>query len=335
MPQPETNVWLAAFTILGGMASVATWVVLLQHRMRGPILEYLPRRPVPWGPAATLLAVLLVVLAFATLSHTPEWMDSEFTTTYDLVQSIALSLLQILLLTGVFCAIVVAASRASLRDLGLPEYADELGRDIRIGAVACLAALVPVFCVQALLIRMVEQPTQHPLVQMVFKDPHAAVMVLSFLAAVVVAPICEEITFRLLLQGWLEKWEDRIVSPPADVAGIENLEEGETRGQEDKEIDVLDTSPFPPVPLSPCLATTPPSRGILGLPHGWVPILVSSLLFSLAHVGHGFDPVPLFLLAVILGYMYQRTHHIVPCIVTHMLFNLLTLIALGLTIYAS
>jgi membrane protease YdiL (CAAX protease family) len=73
---------------------------------------------------------------------------------------------------------------------------------------------------------------------------------------------------------------------------------------------------------------------VAGLPHGWLPIGISSLLFALAHFGHGTDPVPLFLLALMLGYTYQRTHHIVPCIVTHMLFNLVSLIALGLTIYA-
>jgi membrane protease YdiL (CAAX protease family) len=164
---------------------------------------------------------------------------------------------------------------------------------------------------------MLGEPPQHPLVQMVAKDQGGMILFAAFVAAVVAAPICEEITFRLLLQGWLEKWEDRrlgwrvpairelvtdVVLPPADALdGIE------------------------PVAAAPEL---PPVHGLFGLPHGWLPILVSSVLFALAHFGIGPDPIPLFFLALVLGYTYQRTHRIVPCIVTHALFNSLTLIAL-------
>jgi membrane protease YdiL (CAAX protease family) len=65
----------------------------------------------------------------------------------------------------------------------------------------------------------------------------------------------------------------------------------------------------------------PPPRGIAGLPFGVFPILVSSLFFALAHFGYGPEPVPLFFLAIALGYVYQRTHRILPSIVTHALFN--------------
>jgi len=334
MPQPEPNLWLGVYVFAGAVASFAAWTFLIQRRRHGPFLEYQPRRQVPWGPVATLEAILLVVLTVATLSQSTDWMHSEFTTTVDLVQRIVFGMLQMLLLTGVFFMIVVSISGATLSDLGLPEYVDQLGRDIVIGAVACLAALVPVFSVQAVIYHMMPEQTQHPLVQMVLKDHHPVVLALSFVAAVVVAPLCEETAFRLFLQGWLEKWENQAVMPPVLDIASEDSEEGETWRQGDKEGIEADSSPCPPVPLSPCPDSAPPSRGVFALPYGWVPILISSLLFSLAHLGHGFDPVPLFLLAIVLGYTYQRTHRIVPCIVTHMLFNLSTLIALGLQIYA-
>ena len=38
--------------------------------------------------------------------------------------------------------------------------------------------------------------------------PSPTLFALAFAAAVVVAPFCEELLFRLVLQGWLEKWED-------------------------------------------------------------------------------------------------------------------------------
>jgi membrane protease YdiL (CAAX protease family) len=53
----------------------------------------------------------------------------------------------------------------------------------------------------------------------------------------------------------------------------------------------------------------------------WLPIVASSLLFAGAHTGQGPAPISLFLLALGLGYVYQRTHRIVPCLVVHMLVN--------------
>jgi membrane protease YdiL (CAAX protease family) len=77
--------------------------------------------------------------------------------------------------------------------------------------------------------------------------------------------------------------------------------------------------------LAPAL---PPRFGLGGLPYGSLPILIGSLLFALAHIGYGPEPVPLFFLALILGYVYQRTHRIVPSIVAHALFNGASLFAL-------
>ena len=33
------------------------------------------------------------------------------------------------------------------------------------------------------------------------------------------------------------------------------------------------------------------------------------------------DPIPLFFLALTLGYLYRRTHRIAPCVFLHMAFN--------------
>jgi hypothetical protein len=50
-------------------------------------------------------------------------------------------------------------------------------------------------------------------------------------------------------------------------------------------------------------------------------IVVSSVVFALLHYEHGPDWIPLLLLAGGLGYLYQRTHRILPCIVVHFLVN--------------
>jgi membrane protease YdiL (CAAX protease family) len=171
-----------------------------------------------------------------------------------------------------------------------------------------------------------DELTKHPLVEMLINNkPDFLVFALSTVMAVAVAPVAEEITFRVVLQGWLEKWEDRQLGwrHTADTVSSGN--------GPSMTIDGLGTMPAiaNDVPGDPVLnETLPPPRGIGGLPYGWTPIILSSFCFAAAHYGYGPEPIPLFVLALVLGYCYQRTHRIVPCIVAHGLFNLLSMIAL-------
>jgi membrane protease YdiL (CAAX protease family) len=173
--------------------------------------------------------------------------------------------------------------------------------------------------------------TKHPLVEMLAtSDPDVIVLVLATVMAVVAAPIGEEIAFRLLLQGWLEKWEDRRLgwrNPPlAEPPLGEKLDPGaglETTSHV-TEVEVIELVP---------IEVEPPKVGVGGLPYGWTPIIFSSMLFAAAHIGYGPEPIPLFVLALVLGYVYQRTHRIIPCIVAHALFNLLSMVALWRVVF--
>jgi membrane protease YdiL (CAAX protease family) len=51
------------------------------------------------------------------------------------------------------------------------------------------------------------------------------------------------------------------------------------------------------------------------------PILISSLLFAAMHASGGPDPIPIFLLALALGYLYRQTHRLLPSLALHMCFN--------------
>lgn len=55
------------------------------------------------------------------------------------------------------------------------------------------------------------------------------------------------------------------------------------------------------------------------------PILVTSLLFALLHMGQGGAPIALFFLSIGLGFLYQRTGRLVTVIVVHMVLNGATL----------
>ncbi|MEX2091313.1 MAG: CPBP family intramembrane glutamic endopeptidase [Pirellulales bacterium] len=331
MAQDPSDLVLGAVVLVLAIASVGTWFALADRFKQGPLLRYELRRPVPWHGIWTLLPILLVALTvFAAMGGADTADDDAATSAHDLVDRLALGSAQQTAFVVAFLAVVIAVSHATRADLGLPKSVRELVRDIWIGIVAWLAALAPVYGMQYALLSVFGPAKGHPLIKIVQEQADPTLFALAFAAAVVVAPICEELMFRLLLQGWLEKWEDFQLGwrTPVVLLPIEVVEDAEVA---DSDATVTEES----LPVVPTLAVAeiavpaePPRIGVGGLPYGWLPIVLSSLLFALAHVGYGPDPVPLFLLALILGYVYQRTHRIVPSMVAHALFNGMSLFAL-------
>jgi len=304
--------------------SAATWFYIFASLGKRPILPFEPRRPVPWAAPACLLAILFAVRPFlpptgggapeeaAANHHSPD-------VVYFLLNAIAGELL----IVGSFAFIVLALSRATPRDAGLPANAEETARDIFTGIFACAAAIVPVLAVQVILqYRLHNKSSGHELIKLLQESgPTPGALAMAAVTVVVIAPICEETVFRLLLQGWLEAWEYRMVCR-REAAKVESTKdmpesiEAPIAGDESAATSAEDTQR-----TCPAVIEERPARGVAGMPFGLIPILVSSLLFAAAHFGYGPEPVPLFFLALVLGFLYQRTHRILPSIVTHGLFN--------------
>src|SRR3954447_483487 len=328
MPHPLDDPILNAFASGAMVASILTVLYLLAARRNGPLLAYVPRRAVPWGAAVSILAVLPILLAFYSAGAAKEPRDPLSTLT--LIAALA----QQLIVVAAFMFVVAVMSGANRGDLGLPGSIGELKGNVLVGSVACLAALAPVHIEQILLMHMFyphEETSGHPLIKMVTSgQPDIGVLVMTGVAAVIIAPICEEITFRLLLQGWLEKWEDRWLGWRVQEAPQSSDDLDVSTGDKAPLVGVETAEPgnSPFITGASPTSAEPPRRGVFGLPYGVFPIVVSALLFGLAHFGYGPEPVPIFMLGLVLGFVYQRTHRIVPSIVAHSLFNLFTMIVL-------
>src|SRR3954447_7045804 len=333
MPPDSIDPTLGFFA--GGMIllSIVAGLNVLRMRNNGSVLPYEPRRPVPWGPVGCVLAMTFLLMTALTAfgeDHSP---GPE--TASGLVEGMLLELL----IVGGFLLLIAAFTKAKLRDVGLPTKSRLWIRDVCVGAAACLAALAPVLLLQELLVQIffpTNQVSGHPLIKALTEEPPSAgVFFLSGMFAVVVAPICEEITFRLLLQGWLERWEDERLGWRKKVASDLPVAMATTAHNDSTatidQSGVSDVSPIVAEELS--IDSEPPNRGIAGLPYGWFPIVISAIAFGLAHFGYGPEPIPLFLLALVLGFLYQRTHRVIPGIVVHALFNLFSMIILWRTIY--
>jgi membrane protease YdiL (CAAX protease family) len=341
MPKPIEDPVLIAYQTRVMLVSLGVGVALLGLRFRGPLLRFQPRKLVPWNAAGAILAVLLVsfavLSAFApqnereknahenAASQADESAQAEFRITVAIVEQIVI--------VGGMLFLAVVYFDANRDDLGLPANVRELGKDICIGIVAGLGAIAPVFLVM-LILSGPEMKSGHPLVKMLSEGgPDLPVFILSSLVAVVVAPICEEITFRLFLQGWLEKCEATLrgmvrQNPTSDVLVPSENSQAAAHGLTGVEFHVSESQPV--VDPTPAYDVAPStlSQMLVDTPHGWVAIVISAAFFGLAHLGYGPEPIPLFFLALVLGYLYNRTHRIVPSMVAHALFNAYTMIAL-------
>ena len=109
---------------------------------------------------------------------------------------------------------------------------DRLGERVRVGALGFLLVTPLVYAINLLCTR-IWTPHKHPLETMVLDEANGAVPLgqlayLAFLTAVVLAPAAEELIFRGVIQGWLERLfgrrveseaTDAYADPPSDGLG--------------------------------------------------------------------------------------------------------------------
>jgi membrane protease YdiL (CAAX protease family) len=309
-------------------ASMLFWVVIVSRLRRGaPIIELEPRRPAPW----TVVDLAIVVVAHLFFTMAGQLLLREIwkiDLSFDVRElapkdfmAFQLQSIAVMVATVVVGFVMIRIGRHStLADLGL--VTGRLRYDAALGAAAFVALAPPVYALQAALVYFF--PTQHPLIDIVQQHPDRSIFLVVALAAAIIAPLTEEFFFRVLLQGWLESLTSS-ASPTVFPHGSGAA-----------------ASPEPTTAAS-LSANAASDAGLPGkvVPSGdssndriarVIPIVASAFVFSLLHLGQGPAPVPLFFLALGLGYLYQRTHRLWPAVVLHFLLNTSSLIMLWMQV---
>lgn len=301
-------------TILLGAA--AAWGAIELRIWRGkPVLEYEPRRPVPWS-WIDLLATLLIffVSQIVCVAFAFRWFGVDVAIA-DAVETSQgrLALLTATAASGLltfFVSSIMVAYRSGATTVDLGFVPRAIPRDIVYGLVAFFGTAPIVYLIQIFFSLVVKIEYDHPLVRAIQKENDPTTMAIVVFTAVVAAPLSEEFLVRVLLQGWLEKLEIRALErAPLTAPGALPPPLPAGNGE----------------PVISSVSIDPPNRdastGWAGLPLGSVPILVTSLLFALMHFGQGAAPIPLFFFALVLGFVYNRTHRIMPSLVAHFALN--------------
>jgi membrane protease YdiL (CAAX protease family) len=324
--------------------ALAVWsAAALRLRTGRSILRHEPRRPVPWQ-GVDLAIILLAFLVVGAIGHSvlrevqaPTKDQANPAVSQSAVPTASPSksdskseskpLDPIELLTGGIVELVVAAIaigwvmfrvRARPTDLGLSLL--HFGADVLVGAAAFLAAAMPVFWLQDRLERIV--PYQHPIIKAIESRPDASTFAVAAILAICVAPFAEELFFRVLIQGCLEAVEAKrrwLLQRQIAMRSAANPSASQQPAASPPCADAADNPNRSPAgPVRP-IATEEELAAMSG-PAAW-PIVASSALFALTHWGQGPAPAPLFFFALVLGYVYQRTHRIWPSMVTHAMLN--------------
>lgn len=164
---------------------------------------------------------------------------------------------QLLVFIVLFAAVVSGPA-------GAPWRTGTLRRELRLGLGGFLAAVGPVLTILILMRSFRTDDAEHPFLRILRQADSSPLIALIILSAGIVAPLSEELTYRVTLQGGTEPYVGRGVA-----------------------------------------------------------LLGSAVLFSMVH---GFpDMVALLPLALILGWIYQRTRSYVAVVTAHAVFNLFNL----------
>jgi membrane protease YdiL (CAAX protease family) len=344
--------WVATFAALI-LGSLLGWTVALVRLAGGrPLVPYSPRRPVPWAffDLLALVAITLVTGAVVQLASGLSGRDD----------SAALTLGEQRLQT----AGVIVASLLSIA-VGLPlvwlrtgatpaDFGWDCGQatnDLRRGIIGFVLLAPPVLGLQALLV-LFWKPSKHPLIEGLKETPDLGLYTLAFAAAVVVAPLVEELLFRVILQGFLEKAfsfrgeAHELFFGTSRRRSVTEIDEGAARDaaslatQEPSAREGINPYASPADTLVPdsraadASAAPDDQQTELRGPAAWLPIAISSIIFALMHYSHGPDWVPLTVLAAGMGYLYQRTHRLLPSLTVHALLNAFSMWGLWIEIYA-
>jgi membrane protease YdiL (CAAX protease family) len=180
-----------------------------------------------------------------------------------------------------------------------------------VGAVAFLL-LTPLVHLVNLLAVLIWKPHKHPLQDMIQQSFTAKTALLTWISACILAPAIEELMFRGILLGWLTRLrlaDDRFAEPP-------ELEAGEPIPGPDSppDFDLEEPRSDSPHRTWDSQPSDMPSA----------PVVWTAAVFAIVHVQQWPAPLALFVLALGLGTVYQRTGSLVAPIVLHALFNALS-----------
>lgn len=309
----QVGVYLAA------VASLGLWVHLIRSRVipRQPLVPPVAREAPTWSLAEFFLCLgaWLVCTTAAAVTIQKRWGGDGGESTNGaegivsspeglFASAIAISVVNVLVLVGLL-AHMGLASRSVLESVGFwPNRSDG-----RLGLIASLAIVPPVLALATLLDKLV--PYEHPVFDAINQTPSLELFLVMTVGTVLVTPLLEEFMFRGLLQTGFERLARLAEFRQAAAADETKSSAGVVWERDWQRIEAAEVAFWP-----------------------WWPVVSSSIVFSLMHLGHGAAPISLFFFSLGTAYLYRQTGRLWPCVVVHAVLNAISMLGLGLSMLA-
>jgi len=297
---------------LSSMIAAWGWVVY-RIATRQRLLPSAPLRSVPWG-GKTVLAILLSYIALQmivpviyikAMAHLSPGVSLREGAAHQIVVTVCISLPFL----AIAWTILTRSGSASARDFGLESRRVPI--DVLRGILAWPILAPIVFGMYYAATRIWADPVKHPIEAWARQNPSLSAWAMIFFAAVVVAPLTEEFLFRGVLLGWLNRIATGRSKPDRIV--VDGL-------AEPWEATPTDGESLPDHPSATPIEPEEPRPSYVGL-RLFLANLMVSFVFAMMHAQVWPSPIPLFLLAMALGVLYQRTGSLIAPIALHMTFN--------------
>ena len=187
--------------ILLGVLSFALWGKIIRQKLVGlPVIPFRVREPIRWSPL--VLIVTFCWIALQVVGQVQLWFETKRSAA-SLESLQGSNMINFILLIS----LLVLLSKAGERRLS--EFGISWGnwkRETLYGLLGFSASLLPVFLVQLASLKWEfrTEETQHSLLKLLQENPGPETILWITLAAVVMAPLTEELVFRVILQGSLQ-----------------------------------------------------------------------------------------------------------------------------------
>lgn len=329
---------LFVYSVAVLVTSISVWVYIFSCRRNNqPILEQRPIHRSTIGATDVAAVITFLILGLLLLLNTVGFLATTFGNApkHEISEGGIWAQIIVQLVISTVLAITIIARGGQSIFFG--QTWNQFLRDARIGVLAFCALCVPVIIIQA--VAALLTPYEHALIQVMIDDPQWNILLPVLLAAVFVAPVTEEFFFRLVLQGWLEDFFG-IRLRGASTQHSTSSDQFSINEEEVVPATLADPDEYPAdteTPYSSPSSEEPPlladAADMITPPYQPVPIIFSSLLFSLMHLGQGAAPIPLFFLALGLGYVFQRTRTMTASFVVHFMLNTQSMVLLLVQIF--
>jgi len=189
------------------------WRIAVGPAIRRRLRPVRSRPEGPHEPLIVLAAFLVWICVPMVVAH---WLGlSKQPSLHNiLVQNLSLGLILVVLCPLiVFAPVFAEKKRHRLSEFGIGLLG--LRRDIGYGLLGFLASVLPVYLVRLVTVLLDLPAKPHSLLNFLERDHRGTALFAIGVSVIVLAPLVEELLFRVILQGWLET-----VLPPGPAIGL-------------------------------------------------------------------------------------------------------------------